>query len=174
MKTTKLKIAFTITISLLLLMPLISSCKKSEKQKKNNDTIQHQEEGVEHQEHGNTHMMQMQETKQWLKQELGAKYEEPVPKATAVQLTKGKEIFITYCASCHGKEGKGDGQAAASLQPKPADFTDPAHASFYSDQGRIHVIKKGIKGTAMIGWENTLKEQEILAVYGYVNSLKIP
>lgn len=89
-------------------------------------------------------------------------------------MTKGKEIFITYCANCHRKEGKGDGQAAATLQPKPADFTDPEHASFYSDQGRIYVIKMGIKGTAMIGWENTLKEEDILAVYGYVNSLKIP
>lgn len=79
---------------------------------------------------------------------------------------------MKYCVSCHGKKGKGDGQAATALQPKPADFTDPEHSTFYSEQGRIYIIRKGTRGKAMIGWESTLKEQEIFAVYGYVNSLR--
>jgi mono/diheme cytochrome c family protein len=32
-------------------------------------------------------------------------------------------MFDTYCAVCHGKEGKGNGPAAASLTKTPADLT---------------------------------------------------
>ena len=35
----------------------------------------------------------------------------------------GKEMFLSYCASCHGKDAKGDGPAAASLKSLPADLT---------------------------------------------------
>jgi mono/diheme cytochrome c family protein len=34
-----------------------------------------------------------------------------------------KKMFETYCAVCHGKEGKGNGPAAASLTKVPADLT---------------------------------------------------
>jgi cytochrome c553 len=32
-------------------------------------------------------------------------------------------MFTTYCAVCHGKEGKGDGPAAKALAKAPADLT---------------------------------------------------
>jgi mono/diheme cytochrome c family protein len=35
----------------------------------------------------------------------------------------GKEMFMQYCASCHGREGKGDGPAAAALNTPPPDLT---------------------------------------------------
>ena len=35
----------------------------------------------------------------------------------------GKEMFVSYCASCHGKDAKGDGPAATSLKVLPADLT---------------------------------------------------
>jgi len=35
----------------------------------------------------------------------------------------GKEMFVSYCASCHGKDAKGNGPAAASLKSLPADLT---------------------------------------------------
>ncbi len=37
--------------------------------------------------------------------------------------TSGKEMFSNYCAVCHGKDGKGDGPAAAALKTAPADLT---------------------------------------------------
>jgi mono/diheme cytochrome c family protein len=33
------------------------------------------------------------------------------------------ELFATYCASCHGALGLGDGPVARSLSPRPADLT---------------------------------------------------
>ncbi|HYU45968.1 MAG TPA: cytochrome c [Terriglobales bacterium] len=35
----------------------------------------------------------------------------------------GKEMFLSYCASCHGKDAKGNGPAAAALKSLPADLT---------------------------------------------------
>ena len=35
----------------------------------------------------------------------------------------GKEMFVSYCAACHGKDAKGDGPAAAALKAAPADLT---------------------------------------------------
>ena len=35
----------------------------------------------------------------------------------------GKDMFMSYCASCHGKDAKGDGPAANALKQLPADLT---------------------------------------------------
>ena len=35
----------------------------------------------------------------------------------------GKEMFNSYCASCHGTDARGDGPAATALKTKPADLT---------------------------------------------------
>jgi mono/diheme cytochrome c family protein len=35
----------------------------------------------------------------------------------------GKEMFMSYCAACHGKDATGNGPAAASLKSLPADLT---------------------------------------------------
>lgn len=35
----------------------------------------------------------------------------------------GHDMFMSYCASCHGKEAKGNGPAASALKIKPADLT---------------------------------------------------
>lgn len=35
----------------------------------------------------------------------------------------GKEMYMAYCASCHGRNAKGDGPAAGALKVAPADLT---------------------------------------------------
>jgi len=35
----------------------------------------------------------------------------------------GKEMFNSYCAVCHGKDGKGDGPAASAMKTPPSDLT---------------------------------------------------
>jgi mono/diheme cytochrome c family protein len=37
--------------------------------------------------------------------------------------TSGKEMFLQYCAPCHGKDAKGTGPAAPALKKAPADLT---------------------------------------------------
>ena len=41
--------------------------------------------------------------------------------STAV--TSGNEMYTTYCAVCHGADGKGNGPAAPALKSHPTDLT---------------------------------------------------
>jgi mono/diheme cytochrome c family protein len=43
--------------------------------------------------------------------------------ATATSPASGKEMFMSYCAPCHGKSAKGDGPAASALKQPPANLT---------------------------------------------------
>lgn len=42
---------------------------------------------------------------------------------TRTSPVSGSEMFRTYCAVCHGVNGKGDGPAAGALKKSPADLT---------------------------------------------------
>ena len=57
---------------------------------------------------------------------LCAAAQEKQVKHVPIQLTSAasaKEMFMTYCAVCHGKDAKGDGPAARALNKQPADLT---------------------------------------------------
>ncbi|MBZ5654926.1 MAG: c-type cytochrome [Acidobacteriia bacterium] len=59
---------------------------------------------------------------------IGARAQEPSKaiERTPVQQTSpasGHEMFTSYCASCHGKDAKGNGPAASALKTAPADLT---------------------------------------------------
>ena len=43
--------------------------------------------------------------------------------AQGSQPTEGRQLFVKYCASCHGTSARGDGPAAEALRVKPADLT---------------------------------------------------
>jgi mono/diheme cytochrome c family protein len=43
--------------------------------------------------------------------------------ATYTSPTSGKEMFNSYCASCHGVDGKGDGPAAPALKMPATNLT---------------------------------------------------
>ena len=46
--------------------------------------------------------------------------QKPPPLIRSVQ---GPDLFRAYCASCHGKDAKGNGPAAVALKPKVPDLT---------------------------------------------------
>lgn len=46
----------------------------------------------------------------------------PLPHSAQVA-AEGKKSAQVNCVTCHGASGKGDGPAAAALNPRPADWT---------------------------------------------------
>lgn len=43
--------------------------------------------------------------------------------APATNAASGEEMYKSYCASCHGPRGKGDGPAASAFKTAPSDLT---------------------------------------------------
>lgn len=47
----------------------------------------------------------------------------PVTRSFAADTDGGKEMFLKYCSSCHGSQGKGDGAVSRDLKVKVPDLT---------------------------------------------------
>lgn len=94
-----------------------------------------------------------------------ASLKEPL-KSTPDNLAKGKDLFNANCAPCHGTDGTGNGPAAGSLNPKPADFMSPIHAKLPDGYWFWRVAVGGTVspfkdvGSAMPPWEGALNEQQ--------------
>jgi mono/diheme cytochrome c family protein len=93
----------------------------------------------------------------------------------------GAQVFQTYCVTCHGAEGKGDGPAAASLEPKPASFASNAFRldpNGNGKKGEVDDIKAVVRdGAAKYGgsplmapWA-MLSAEQLQAVAQHVKSL---
>lgn len=98
--------------------------------------------------------------------------------AAKVDLVSGKKVYDTYCSSCHGAAGKGDGVAAQALTPKPRNFTEAEYMKGRTDEVLKKVVAEG--GAAnnlsplMAPWAGTLKPNEIDDVVGYIRSFLKP
>lgn len=91
---------------------------------------------------------------------------------------RGAAPYATYCASCHGVKGDGDGPLAAALDPKPTRHSDGAYMNALDD---AHLYKAIAEGGAAVGksptmapWAGTLDEQQIRDVVAFVRSLAVP
>lgn len=76
---------------------------------------------------------------------------------------QGKHLFEQYCATCHGDEGKGDGQNASNLNPPAPDLTtskslaDPAYVRRVIAEGSAAVGRSPLSPP----WGRSLSPQEI-------------
>jgi cytochrome c553 len=59
---------------------------------------------------------------------------------------EAKQMFDTVCAACHGTSGKGDGPAAANLNPKPRDYSSGEWQQSVTDEEIATIIVKGGQG----------------------------
>lgn len=87
---------------------------------------------------------------------------------------EGKTQYDNICASCHGPGGKGDGVAAAALDPKPRDLSDAAYVSTLSNEHLYKVISEGGPAVGlspmMAAWGGVLSEQQIWDVIAYIHT----
>jgi mono/diheme cytochrome c family protein len=89
-------------------------------------------------------------------------------------IARGKGIYTTRCAVCHGDEGDGKGPAGMALPLKPSDFRDKAGVAEMRDNywfwrvsegGQVEPFKG--KGSAMPPWKEQLSVEERWAVMAY-------
>jgi mono/diheme cytochrome c family protein len=89
-------------------------------------------------------------------------------------IARGKEIYATTCAVCHGDTGDGKGPAGLALPLKPPDFRDKAGVAEMRDNywfwrvsegGQVEPFKS--KGSAMPPWKGSLSREDRWAVIAY-------
>ncbi|MEZ4417052.1 MAG: cytochrome c [Gemmatimonadota bacterium] len=90
-------------------------------------------------------------------------------------LTQARTTFQTVCATCHGKGGAGNGPGAAALNPKPANFTDPAFWKGKTDAELEKAIKDGGHSVGlsatMPAWGGMLSASQIQSMLAYLKTL---
>lgn len=93
-----------------------------------------------------------------------------------ISTSEGRELFQTHCAPCHGTTGQGDGPLAKDLWPKPRDLSTAifkyrtVRGPIPSDNDIMQVLKIGIPGTAMPGWD-MLSLEEWRSVVQYLKTM---
>lgn len=118
--------------------------------------------------------------------------QKPVVKSTPIKQTSaasGKEMYVQYCAPCHGVAGKGDGPAATAMKAPPTDLTQltKTHGGKYPANSVASVLKfgggPGVHGSAdMPVWgpllqsldkfHDTVVQQRISNIVSYIESLQ--
>ena len=98
--------------------------------------------------------------------------------ARAQNQAEGKNLYTTYCVTCHGDKGKGDGVAAKGLPAKPADHTSGEVMNKLNDKFLIEVISKGGgavgKSSFMPSWGAALSEKQIRDIVAYIRTIAVP
>ena len=80
----------------------------------------------------------------------------------------GKNLFQTYCVTCHGDEGKGNGPSSAGLNPKPADLASK-QVQKQPDGALFWKITTG--NPPMLSWKYTLSKKQRWEVVDYIREL---
>ncbi len=88
---------------------------------------------------------------------------------------KGRRVYASACALCHGDAGDGRGEAAGALSPRPSDLTDAARLGKLTDWDLYRVIRDGGPALglspAMQGFRTLLPDAEVRNVGAFVRTL---
>lgn len=93
--------------------------------------------------------------------------------------SSGERVYDTYCIGCHGKDGRGAGEAAEFLNPQPRNFVDGDYKFFHfneagpfpSNQSLEITIRNGLPGSSMPAFA-LLADQEIKDVTTYIKNFR--
>lgn len=111
-------------------------------------------------------IVQQKQPEPW---EVPAKYknmENPVP-ADAQSLQLGERLYKKHCASCHGREGLGDGVKARTLETFSGDFSGEAYQSQTDGE---HFYKTKFGRGEMPAYENKIPDEDIWHMVNYMRT----
>ena len=86
--------------------------------------------------------------------------------ADTANIAAGIEIYQENCALCHGATGRGDGEGAKDLDPRPADLMVTMDMPISTDDFLFWTVSEGGEplGTDMPAFGDVLAEKEIWQV----------
>lgn len=86
-----------------------------------------------------------------------------------ISVERGKKIFNTQCAMCHGEKGDGKGDLAEEMKLKLKDFTDPASLKARTDGAIYAIISSG--NDIMPAEAKRMKDFQIWEIVNYLRAM---
>lgn len=86
------------------------------------------------------------------------------------EVARGAAVYSKTCSVCHGENGKGAVWGRVSLNPAPANFTDPLVQNRLSRSSMIDAVVHGRPGTAMTSFQRQLSDEDIAAVVDFIRT----
>ncbi len=102
----------------------------------------------------------------------GADLVSPFKASEPVVITRGNDVYLTFCAQCHGFNYDGKGTVGQSFQPLPADLRSPQVQS-KPDGELFKNISYGIPGGRQPALDTTITIDDRWHVVAYVKSLGV-
>jgi high-affinity iron transporter len=90
----------------------------------------------------------------------------------AIDIADGRRLYQANCASCHGREGLGDGPAAGALTPRPPALGTAAVMFGVTPAMAYRKISVGVTGTAMPAFASTLTVDQRWSIVAYLPTLR--
>jgi mono/diheme cytochrome c family protein len=87
-------------------------------------------------------------------------------------IAAGSELYAKQCASCHGNNGMGDGDAGRALSPSPALLAYMIRRPISVDEYLLWTISEGGKQfeTEMPAFKDKLAREEIWSIVAYMRA----
>ncbi len=95
-------------------------------------------------------------------------------KFSEVSVERGKKIYVTQCALCHGNKGGGKGELAADMKLTVPDFTKPDTLKDRTDGEMFAIIGTGQEGMPAQGTRLSHIHRWNLVNYIRMLSVKVP
>ncbi len=114
-----------------------------------------------------THGQTLAQSKPWVVPVDATAVKNPLSGNTSV-LPDAKTIYVANCGPCHGEKGRGDGPAAAGLNPKPADHSSALIQS-ETDGSLFWKLSEG--RAPMPGYRKVFSDQQRWELIDYIRTL---
>lgn len=91
-------------------------------------------------------------------------------------VARGRELYLDYCASCHGAKADGKGVIAPNLIPAPRNlvvvtsFGEKPFIDYLSDARLYDSVTNGVPGTSMLPWIGVFGDEDRWSVINYLRA----
>lgn len=91
-------------------------------------------------------------------------------------VSRGRELFLDYCASCHGAKADGKGMIAPNLRPAPRNlvvvtsFGEKPFIDYLSDARLYDSVTNGVPGTSMPPWIGVFGDEDRWNILNYLRA----
>lgn len=94
----------------------------------------------------------------------------PLNAAEPLVVTRGKAVYLTYCAQCHGYNYDGNGTVGQSFHPLPTDLRS-AEVQTKPEGELFQTVSYGIPGKRQPALQTTITIDDRWHVIAFINSL---